>query len=135
MSLFTKPAHLRARVLAIAALVVVALASALGTQAIQSAPAALSDCGGDRMCLWGNNDFQWKIGDRAHGSGTISNLSGDANNQMDSWANRSATYTGCMWDDANGAGSSDSMGRNSNDSNVAPWNSDDKTSWRTRYGC
>lgn len=87
------------------------------------------------MCLWGNNDFKRKIADRAGGSGTIVNLSGDANDEMDSWANRSASYTGCGFGAANGGGDRQTFGRNSNDNNVAPWNSDEISSWRTRYGC
>lgn len=122
------------RLFAVLALTVVALATSLGTRAIQPAGASLSDCGSGRMCLWGNNDFKWKIGDRAAGGG-VTNLTGDANDEMDSWANRSASWTGCMYDDPNGSGSTDTMGKNSNDNNVAPWNSDDKSSWRTRYGC
>lgn len=122
------------RLIAVLALTLVALATTVGTRATQPAGASLSACGSGRMCLWGNNDFKWKIGDRAAGGG-VTNLKGDANDEMDSWANRSASWTGCMYDDPNGAGSTDTMGKNSNDNNVAPWNSDDKSSWRTRYGC
>jgi len=99
------------------------------------ASGALSDCGSNRMCLWGNNDFQWKIADRPHGSGTIVNLTGDADNQMDSWANRSATYRGCGFGAAGGGGDRQYWERNSNDNNVAPWNSDEVSSWRTMHGC
>lgn len=96
---------------------------------------ALSDCASGRMCLWGNNDFKWKIADRAAGSGTIVNLTGDANNEMDSWANRSGSYIGCGYGAANGTGDRQQWGPNSNDDNVAPWNSDEVSSWRTRHGC
>ena len=97
------------------------------------ASAALSDCASNRMCLWGNNDFKWKIGDRAAGSSTITNLTGDSNDEMDSWANKSSTYSGCMWSDANGSGDRQTLHRNDND--VAPWNSDEVSSWRTAYSC
>jgi len=96
---------------------------------------ALSDCSSGHMCLWGNNDFQWMIADRAAGSGTIVNLTGEANDQMDSWANRSASYNGCGYGGANGTGDEQGFAANSNDNNVAPWNSDEVSSWRTRYGC
>jgi peptidase inhibitor family I36 len=99
------------------------------------ANAGLSDCPSNHMCLWGNNDFRWLIGNRAAGNGTITGLSGDKNDGMDSWANRSATHTGCMYQHAGGGGDRQTMGRNSNDNNVAPWNSDEVSSWRTRYGC
>jgi len=98
------------------------------------ARAALTDCASAQMCLWGNNDFNWKIADRSGGSGTITILSGSANNQMDSWANRSG-YVGCMYGASNGTGGRQTMGANSNDNNVAPWNSDEVSSLRTRYGC
>lgn len=120
------------RVRSIIAMMIIVAAS-LGVYG--SADAALSDCGTNRMCLWGNNDFKWKIGDRAHGSYTITGLSGDANDEMDSWANRSATYTGCQYQHANGGGDRQTMSRNSNDNNVAPWNSDEVSSWRTAGGC
>jgi hypothetical protein len=99
------------------------------------ASATLSDCPSNHMCMWGNNDFRWMIGNRSAGSGTITNLSGDANDEMDSWGNRSASSTGCMYGDANGSGDRQTMARNSNDNNVAPWNSDEVSSWRTANGC
>ncbi|GAB2732367.1 peptidase inhibitor family I36 protein [Streptomyces bullii] len=99
------------------------------------ANAALSDCNSNNMCMWGNNDFRWMIGERAHGSGTWANLSGDRNDEMDSWANRSASHTGCMAEHSNGSGDRQSMHRNDSDNNVAPWNSDEISSWRTTNGC
>jgi hypothetical protein len=99
------------------------------------ASGSLSQCPSGNVCLWGNNDFQWLIGNRAGGNGTITNLSGDANNQMDSWANRSSTYSACGYGGANGTGDRQGWSPNNNDSNVAPWNSDEISSWRTRYGC
>jgi len=99
-----------------------------------AAHAALSECNSNHMCIWGNNDYQWLIGERYHGGG-ITDLSGDRNNQMDSWANRSATYTGCMFSGANGSGDRQTMARNSSDNNVASWNSDEVSSWRTSSGC
>lgn len=100
-----------------------------------AANAALSDCNTARMCMWANNDFKFEIGDRSAGSSTITNLSGDNNNEMDSWANKSSLYEGCMYGGANGTGDRQGMGVNSTDSNVGFANSDEVSSWRTRYGC
>lgn len=99
------------------------------------ANAALSECNSNNMCLWGNNDFAWLIGERVHGSTTFTNLTGDKNDEMDSWANRSATYDGCMAGDSNGGGDKQGMARASNDNNVSPLNSDEVSSFRTRNGC
>lgn len=115
--------------------VAASIIAAAGVAAPGVANAALSECPSDHMCLWGNNDFMWKIADRSAGSDTVVNLSGDANNQMDSWANRSASYTGCGFGGSNGTGDRQTFGRNSNDNNVANFNSDEISSWRTANGC
>lgn len=99
------------------------------------ANAALADCDSGNMCLWGNNDYKWMLSERGAGDSTIKNLSGDANDEMDSWANKSGTYAGCMWSDANGSGDRQTLSRNSHDNNVAPYNSDEVSSWRTAYAC
>lgn len=99
------------------------------------ANAALSDCNSDHMCMWGNNDFRWMIGERNHGSNTWSSVTGDRNDEMDSWANRSARHTGCMAQHTNGSGDRQTMHTNDDDGNVAPWNSDEISSWRTTNGC
>jgi hypothetical protein len=99
------------------------------------ANAALSDCDSGNMCLWGNNDYRWMLAERTAGSSSIENLSGDANDEMDSWANKSTTYAGCMWATANGSGDRQTLGRNSHDNNVSPANSDEVSSWRTAYAC
>lgn len=96
---------------------------------------SLSDCDAAYMCLWGNNDYNWMLVERGQGSSTILNLSGDANDEMDSWANKSTTHSGCMWADANGSGDRQTLGRNQNDNNVSPANSDEVSSWRTAYSC
>lgn len=101
---------------------------------IGSASAHLSDCNNNYMCMWGNNDFNWMLGERFHGNG-IANLPSWANDQMDSWANKSSTYTGCMYQHSNAGGDRQTMGRASNDNNVAYWNSDEVSSWRTQHGC
>jgi len=87
------------------------------------------------MCLWGNNDFVYMLEERGAGDSTIINLTGEDNDEMDSWANRSLSYAGCMWSDANGSGDRQTLARNDNDNNVAPANSDEVSSWRTAYAC
>lgn len=116
-------------------LLVGAMIAATAALAPAFASGALSDCNSGNMCLWGNNDYQWMIAERAAGSGTITNLTGDADNQMDSWANRSASYNGCGYGGANGTGDTQQFNANSSDPNVAFFNSDEVSSWRTRYGC
>lgn len=98
------------------------------------ASGSLSQCASGHVCLWGNNDFQWLIADRTAGSGTITNLTGEADNQMDSWANPSS-YNACGWGAANGTGDAQPFAAADNDNNVAFFNSDEVSSWRTRYGC
>lgn len=83
----------------------------------------------------GNNDYQWMIGERAHGSATLVNLSGDKDNAMDSWSNESGTHSGCMYGAFNGTGDRQGMAPEANDNNVSPLNSDEVSSWRTRHGC
>ncbi|MEU8671973.1 peptidase inhibitor family I36 protein [Streptomyces anulatus] len=99
------------------------------------ANAAISDCNNNNMCMWGNNDYQWMIGERAHGSATLVNLSGDNDNAMDSWSNESGTHSGCMYGAFNGTGDRQGMAPEANDNNVSPLNSDEVSSWRTRHGC
>jgi len=113
----------------------VGIIAAAGVAAPGVASAALSDCPSNHMCLWGNNGFRWEIADRRAGSGTIKPLRGDADNEMDSWANRSASFTGCGFGGSNGTGDRQTFGRNSKDDNVAPFNSDEISSWRTANGC
>ena len=97
------------------------------------AQAAFSDCDANRSCMWGNNDFVFLIGERAPGGGLV-NLTGDANNQMDSWGNRT-TVNSAGYGGANGTGDCQTFTAGSRDNNVAPWNSDEVSSWRTNRGC
>lgn len=114
------------------ALVITTMLAASGMgMGMTAADAAMSDCGANRMCVWGNNDFKWMLDDRPHGSKTKKNLTGDKNDEMDSWANRSATYRGCMYEHNDGGGSRWYMAKNSNDNNVGPSPSDDVSSWNT----
>ena len=108
--------------------------SGLGAGAT-SAFAALNDCDSNHMCMWANNDYAVMIGERNHGEANIVNLSTANRDRMDSWANRSATHTGCMYSGLNGTSDKQTMGRVSNDNNVSPLNSDEVKSWRTKNGC
>lgn len=101
-----------------------------------AASADIDNCSGTQTCLWNNNSFQDKLGGRTHGEGTIRNLASENDNKMESWANNSNTYKSCAWDGRNGTGDDDgSWNENSSDDNVAPWNADTMSSWRTKYGC
>jgi hypothetical protein len=97
--------------------------------------AALSDCASGATCIWADNDFKGDRQGRSGGSGTITNVSALLNDRMDSWANRSASYTSCGWDGKNGTADAQTWGATSNDNNVSPFSSDEVSSWRTRYGC
>lgn len=99
------------------------------------AEAALEDCNSKYMCLWGNNDFKWMLVERYQGGYSWWNLTGDENDEMDSWANTSSEYRGCMAEHADGGGSRQTMARVSNDDNVAPWNSDEVSAMRSSGGC
>ena len=116
-------------------IIVAAMIGGTSLVSVGAAGAALSDCNSDKMCMWGNNDFAYLIGERNHGVETIYNMPSATNDEMDSWANRSASYTGCMYQHNDGGGDKQTMGRNSKDNNVAPFNSDEVSSWRSKYGC
>jgi hypothetical protein len=109
----------------------------VGTGAAMSVPAgaALKDCPNNYTCIWNNNDFTGSRAHRAQGQGDYLNVPAANNNEMDSWANRSASYISCGKHGENGTGAGQTWNRVSNDNNVAPWNSDQVSSWRTRYGC
>jgi hypothetical protein len=113
------------------AAVAVVLLSGVGVAV--NAQAAFSECNANRSCMWGNNDFVFLIGERAPGGGLV-NLTGDRNNQMDSWGNRT-TVNSAGYDGAGGAGACQTFAAGSRDNNVAPWNSDEISSWRTDRGC
>jgi hypothetical protein len=97
------------------------------------ASASFAECDANRACMWGNNDFQWLIGERAAGGGLV-NLTGDHNNQMDSWGNRT-TRNAAGYGSTNGSGDCQTFSAGSRDNNVASWNSDEITSWKTNGGC
>lgn len=85
--------------------------------------------------MWDDNNYQDKIASRTHGEAQIRNVSDAANDKMDSYANNSNTYQTCAWSNSNGTGDRQDWHENEHDDNVSPLNSDEVTSWRTKYGC
>lgn len=119
------------------AVVATALAT-MGIGAPLAAHATLSQCSSKHMCAWGNNNFDWLLANQAEGNATYVDVFNDAkdeNDQTDSWANLSTTYTGCLRDNADGTGNSMTMAKASNDPNVSVFNSDMVSSMRTKGGC
>lgn len=99
-----------------------------------TANAEFKDCDAGKMCLWGNNDYKWMLGEKPVDQ-PIDNLYDDKDNEMDSWANRSSDWRGCMFGGHDGDGDKQLMRTLSSDDNVSPLNSDEVSSWRTRRGC
>lgn len=116
-------------------LLVGALALA-GLAAPTAGQAALSDCNNNYMCVWGNNDYVWKLAEQAHGQDSwLDPFNAEENDENDSWANRSATYTGCMAEHTNGGGDRLTMAKLSNDNDMAWFNSNETSSMKTKNGC
>lgn len=106
-----------------------------GLVAAVPAQAALSDCPTNYTCIWAYNDHQGAYAPRIHGQSAILSVPSHLNDQMDSWANRSATYGSCGYDGANGQGASQEWDAGQRDANVSWLKSDWVSSWRTRGGC
>jgi Peptidase inhibitor family I36 len=104
-----------------------------GVAVTVSAQASFSQCDANRVCMWGNNDFDWLIGERAPNGGLVS-VTGDANDQMDSWGNRTVVNA-AGHEHTNGSGDCQTFQFGSNDNNVNFFNSDEVSSWRTNHGC
>lgn len=111
--------------------------AAVATAGLVPAAAAQADrgpCPANRSCLYGNNDFVFLIaGPRAPNYGIL-NLAGEANDQMDSWINNSGTASR-GYAHSGGSGDCQSFHAEDDDTNVASWNSDEVSSWRTDGGC
>lgn len=99
-----------------------------------AANASLSQCAVNYTCLWGNNDFLWYLAGKNQNQG-YSNLTGEANDQMDSWANRSVLFNSCGREHSNGAGDSQTWNKNSSDNDVNTFNSDEVSSYKTNGSC
>jgi hypothetical protein len=106
---------------------------ATGVSLTVTAEAAFSDCNANRVCLWGNNDFQWLIGERAPYGGLVA-LTGERNDQMDSWGNRTVVNA-AGYEHSNGTGDCQTFTAGQRDNNVNYFNSDEVSSWRTNHGC
>jgi hypothetical protein len=86
----------------------------------------------------GNNDFNWLIAAQVRGrdswSDTFNNANGE-DDQTDSWANTSTSWTGCLADHTDGSGNEITMRRTSNENNVSVLDSDMASSMKTANGC
>lgn len=98
------------------------------------AQASLAQCSGNNTCLWGNNDFDFYLTGKGENLG-YSNLTSAQNDRMDSWANRSVSFSSCGRSNANGSGDGQTFARNSNDSNVNTFDSDEVSSYKTNGAC
>lgn len=99
------------------------------------AEAALSDCTNSRTCIWADVDFENDRASIGQGIGTFTYVGDTLNNRMDSWANKSITYTSCGADYANGGGDKQVWPPGNQDPEVAPWNGDEVSSFRSQGGC
>lgn len=106
-----------------------------GIVAAMPAQADLDHCQDAETCIWEHNGYQGNREDKAHGQGTIVAVPAVLNNRMDSWANRSAVYGSCGWNNSNGTGDAQEWDATRNDNDVSDVNADEVSSWRTRYGC
>ncbi len=123
---------MRIRSIAVAgAMLATALAAPL------TAHASIDQCLSNKMCVWGNNNFEWLIAAQLHGQGVMDvfNDAAGENNQADSWQNRSNTYSGCLYDNSNGTSAILTMGKASSNGNVSFTDSDKTSSMRTNGGC
>lgn len=106
---------------------------ALGAGAVP-ASAALSDCPSYKMCLFKDADYGGLLGYRSGGNG-LENISYVNNDEMSSWSNKSAVYTGAWYNDADGRGGCFQMNPRTNNRYVGYWFNDEASSWRQNYGC
>ncbi len=113
----------------------VAGAMLIGTVAATApmATASFSQCASNKVCLWGNNDYDWLLTSRSAGGGVTKMPSGTLN-RMDSWANRTTTDAR-GYDNDNGTGDCQNFTRGSSNSNVSVWNSDEVSSTATNGKC
>lgn len=108
------------------------IAAATSVTAITAADAS-DACGANRACLYGNNDYKWKLSERAPGYG-LYNLTSGVNDEMDCWINLTRTNA-AGYEYANGGGDCQTFAWCSRDNNVNFANSDEVSSWRTNRGC
>jgi Peptidase inhibitor family I36 len=119
-----------------AKLLVIAATLVASGVTVGAASADIDGCTGTQTCLWDDANFQGKLASRTQGEATIKNLSASADNKTEAWANNSNTYKTCAWNGPNGTGDEDgSWHENTSNENLAPWNADVMSSWRTKWGC
>lgn len=100
------------------------------------AQASFSQCYSSNMCAWGNNDYNWLIANQSGGQNLVDPFDDSIgeNNQTDSWANRSTTYNGCLYD---GQGSNPlvTMLKSNSEANMSFVVSDKTSSMKTNGAC
>lgn len=103
-----------------------------------AAHAALSQCADNKVCVWGNNDYEWLLAAQLHGQRSwldVFNNGKGENNQNDSWANKSSRHDGCGVDKVDGGGDRITFWRDSRDPDLAWFNSNFVSAMRTTNGC
>ena len=103
--------------------------------AVPAMSADIDGCASNKTCLWDDNNYQDKLSEHVEGYEFKINLSAANEDRMDSWANNSNTYKSCGYSGQNMTGDTQSWNENSHDDNVSPLNSDEVSSYRTKYGC
>jgi hypothetical protein len=104
------------------------------TATAPAAQATISQCNSGWVCMWGNNNYDWLLVQR-YFSYTVANLPTAINDKMDSWANLSTWGKAAAYEHYNGGGGCQSFDIVSRDPNVAPWHSDEVSSWKTNGLC
>jgi hypothetical protein len=102
------------------------------------AHAGLNQCLTNKVCVWGNNNYEWLLAAQIHGQTAWLDVFNDGageNNQNDSWANKSKTYTGCGVDHVDGGGDRITFTKDSQDPDLSFLNSNFVSAMRTKSGC
>jgi hypothetical protein len=103
-----------------------------------AAHASLSQCLDNKVCVWGNNDYNSLLAAQIHGQSSWLDVFNDGageNNQNDSWANKSSTHDGCGVDHVDGGGDRITFRRDDRDNDLAWFNSNFVSAMRTTGGC
>ncbi|MBE7326037.1 hypothetical protein IEQ44_15425 [Nocardioides sp. Y6] len=98
----------------------------------------MSQCADNKVCVWGNNDYEWLLAAQLHGQRSwldVFNNGKGENNQNDSWANKSSRHDGCGVDKVDGGGDRITFWRDSRDPDLAWFNSNFVSAMRTTNGC
>ena len=123
---------MRKRFLKICAMAAIVIAP-LSAVAAPSAVAGGDACNSGQVCLYEHKDFGAMLGWRAPNV-KLMNVSGNANDKMSSWKNR--TSVNARWyQNANGGGFCRTMESWHEKAYVGYWDNDKLTSWATDGGC